>query len=47
MILFSPRRLWLECMTMHNNWESRGRCELDSRQPITPSNLDYKGYMTQ
>jgi len=32
MILFSPRRLWPECMTMHNNWESRGRCQLDSRQ---------------
>jgi IS4 transposase len=29
---FSPRRLWPECMTMHNNWESRGRCQLDSRQ---------------
>jgi hypothetical protein len=22
---FSPRRLWSECMTMRNNWKSRGR----------------------
>jgi hypothetical protein len=29
MILFNPRRLWPECMAMRNNWESRGRCQLE------------------
>jgi hypothetical protein len=47
MILFNPRRLWPECMTMRNNWESHGSCQLDSRQPITPSIFDFKAYMTQ
>ena len=41
-ILLRCRRLWLACTTMRNNWKSRGRRKLDSRQPIKRSNLDFR-----
>jgi hypothetical protein len=41
MILFKPRRHWLECTTMRNSWKSRGRRQLDSRRLLQRNNLDF------